>query len=122
MRQLPAHHRPDPQEHQDPGERQLQVQRRVTPSPRRYNYFIIKDGNLLYVCLAESSLKTKTAVVFLEEIKKKFKEKFTPAEIAAAKAFDMNATFAEIYKQQFVRVALSRRSSIATRTRTRRTS
>lgn len=61
-------------------------------------------------------------MVFLEEIKKKFKEKFTPAEIATAKAFDMNATFAEIYKQQFVTVRLFRHSSIATRTRIRRIS
>jgi hypothetical protein len=52
--------------------------------------------------LADSTLKVKTAVIFLEEIKKRFKEKFPPAEIAAAAAFDMNASFAEIYKQQFV--------------------
>lgn len=60
----------------------------------RYNYYIAKDGNLLYVCLADSSLKVKTAVVFLDEIKKRFKEKFPPAEIATAGAFDMNASFA----------------------------
>jgi hypothetical protein len=46
------------------------------------------------VCLADSSLKVKTAVVFLEEIKKKFREKFTPEEIASAGGMDMSASFA----------------------------
>lgn len=39
----------------------------------RYNYHIEKDGTLLFVCLADSTMKIKTAFAFLEEIRKKFK-------------------------------------------------
>lgn len=56
----------------------------------------------MFVCLADNSLKIKTAFVFLEEIKKKFKEKYSQEEIATAFAFAMNSSFSEIYKQQFV--------------------
>jgi hypothetical protein len=121
-RQLPHHYGANPQEHQDQRQHELQVQRRVILPPHRYNYYIVKDGNILYVCLADSSLKVKTAVVFLDEIKKKFKEKFPPTEIATAGAFDMNASFAEIYKQQFVTHHRLRPSSTATRTRIKRMS
>lgn len=56
----------------------------------------------MYVCLADSSLKLKTAFIFLQEIKKRFKEKYTAQEIGSANAYDMSATFTDIYKQQFV--------------------
>ena len=42
-----------------------------------YNYHIVKEGNLLFVCLADSSLKLKTAYVFLEQVRKQFHERFT---------------------------------------------
>ena len=39
----------------------------------RYNFHILKDGDLLFVCMAASNFKNKVAFAFLQEIKKKFK-------------------------------------------------
>ena len=86
----------------------------------RYLYHIKNDGNLIFVCLSDSSLKLKTAMAFLEELKKKFREKYPAEEIASAVAFAMNSTFSEIYKQQFVELYLFRPSITVTKTRTKR--
>lgn len=48
---------------------------------------------MLFVCLADSNLKLRTALAFLEEIRKKFKEKFSNEEIMVANAYDMSAAF-----------------------------
>ena len=76
-RQLPDHHRANPPKDKIAGPDQLQVQRLVTLSPRRYIYHIKKAGNLIFVCLAEHSFKLKIASMFLDEIIKKFKEKYS---------------------------------------------
>lgn len=86
----------------------------------RYIYHISKHDNLLFVCLADSSVKLKTAFIFLDEIHKKFTDKYTQDDIAHAIAFSMNSSFSEIYKQQFVLPPPLRPSSTATKTPTRR--
>jgi hypothetical protein len=60
-------------------------------------------------------VKIKTAYVFLEEIRKRFKEKYSKDEIMSAFAHGMNSSFAEIYKQQFVTDFLCRLTTTATR-------
>jgi hypothetical protein len=74
----------------------------------------------LFVCLADNNLKIKTAFVFLEEIRKKFKEKYPVEEIASAFAFGMNSSFSEIYKQQFVELLLFRLITIVTKIQIKR--
>ena len=44
----------------------------------RYNFHIFKDGQLLFVCMAAVNFKNKVAFAFLQEIKKKFRDKYTP--------------------------------------------
>lgn len=61
---------------------------------QRYNYHILKDGDLIFVCLAESSMKLKICFGFLEEIKKRFREKYSIEEIMLAKTYDMSTSFA----------------------------
>jgi len=70
----------------------------------RYNYHILKDGILVFVCLAESSMKLKVCFGFLEEIKKRFREKYSNEEIVIAKTYDMSTSFAETFKNQMVTV------------------
>lgn len=115
-RQLPHHHWANPEKHQNPRQHELQIQRLVLTPLIRYNYYIVKDGTILFVCLADSTLKIKSAVGFLEEIKKRFKEKYSAEEINSAGAFDMNISFSEIYKQQFVRIILDRHFTIIIKT------
>lgn len=43
--------------------------------------------------MAASNFKNKIAFAFLQEIKKKFREKYTIQEIMAAKDYDMSAGF-----------------------------
>lgn len=40
----------------------------------RYNFHILKEGVLLFVCMASATFKNKVAFAFLQELKKKFKE------------------------------------------------
>lgn len=68
----------------------------------RYNFHIFKDGQLLFVCMAAVNFKNKVAFAFLQEIKKKFREKYSNEEIMAAKGHDMSSSFSEIYKNQIV--------------------
>jgi hypothetical protein len=65
-------------------------------------------------------MKVKTAFIFLEDIKKKFREKYSKDEIDNSTAFSMNSSFSEIFKQQFVVPSRPRPFSTATRTPTRR--
>lgn len=52
--------------------------------------------------MAVSSFKSKLAFAFLQDIKKKFKDKYSIEEIMQAKAYDLSAGFAEIFKNQIV--------------------
>jgi hypothetical protein len=67
-----------------------------------FTYHIKKNGNLVFVCLTDITFKLKVASMFLDEIVKKFKEKYSAEEIASAFAYGMNSSFSEIYKQQIV--------------------
>ena len=49
----------------------------------------------------------KTAFIFLDEIRKKFKEKYTQADIMQANMLSLNHSFSEIFKQQFVYLILN---------------
>lgn len=59
----------------------------------RYNFHIMKDGQILYICMAAANFKNKVAFAFLQEIKKKFREKYSNEEIMGAKDYDMSAGF-----------------------------
>ena len=50
--------------------------------------------------MAESSMKLKICFGFLEEIKKRFKEKYSDEEILSAKTYDMSTSFADTFKNQ----------------------
>jgi uncharacterized protein with von Willebrand factor type A (vWA) domain len=56
--------------------------------------------------MAASNFKNKVAFAFLQEIKKKFKEKYNMEDIKLARAFDMSASFSEIYKNQIVNLLI----------------
>lgn len=66
---------------------------------------------MLYVCMAATGFRNKVAFAFLQEIKKKFKDKYSNEDIMAAKDYDMNASFSEIYKNQIVTPILSLRTT-----------
>lgn len=68
----------------------------------RYNFHILKDMELLVVCMATANFKNKVAFSFLQEINKKFREKYSKEEIQSARDFDMSAGFSDIYKSQIV--------------------
>lgn len=53
----------------------------------------MKDGQILYICMAAANFKNKVAFAFLQEIKKKFREKYSNEEIMGAKDYDMSAGF-----------------------------
>lgn len=72
--------------------------------------------------MAAVNFKNKVAFAFLQEIKKKFRDKYTPEEIAAAKDYDMNSSFSEIYKNQIVPMPSPRTSTTARRSRITRIS
>ena len=72
--------------------------------------------------MAAVNFKNKVAFAFLQEIKKKFRDKYTPEEIAAAKDYDMNSSFSEIYKNQIVPMPSPRISTTARRSRITRIS
>jgi hypothetical protein len=65
--------------------------------------------------MAASNFKNKTAFAFLQEIRKRFRDKYSAEQIEAAKDFDMNATFSDIYKSQMVLISTRRTSSTATK-------
>ena len=76
---------------------------------------------MLFVCMANATFKNKVAFAFLQEIRKRFRERYSNEEILHAKDFDMSASFADTFKTQVVPLASRRCSSTATRARTRRT-
>jgi len=47
-------------------------------------------------------MKLKICFGFLEEIKKRFREKYSNEEIMIAKTYDMSTSFAETFKNQMV--------------------
>jgi len=55
--------------------------------------------------MADVAFTAKLAFAFLEELKGKFKEKFTNEEISVAQAHSLSSTFAPIYKNLVVELA-----------------
>jgi hypothetical protein len=47
-------------------------------------------------------MKLKVCFGFLEEIKKRFREKYSNEEIMLARTYDMSTSFAETFKNQMV--------------------
>ena len=86
----------------------------------RYSYHILKDGALLFVCLSDSGLKVRNAFAFLEELRKKFREKYSNEEIAVAKKYEFSASFSEIFQAQVVIVLRCRWYLMASVRRTRK--
>ncbi len=68
----------------------------------RYNFHILKDDILLFVCMAGIDVKNKTAFAFLQDVKRRFKEKYTEEEILGAKDYDMSAGFSDVFKELIV--------------------
>ncbi len=52
--------------------------------------------------MVSAAFKNKVAFAFLQEVKKKFREKYSNEEIMRANDYDMSAGFSEIYKNLIV--------------------
>jgi hypothetical protein len=63
---------------------------------------VLRDGVLSFVCMADVAFTAKLAFAFLDELKGKFKEKFTNEEISVAQAHTLSSSFAATYKNLVV--------------------
>lgn len=82
---------------------------------------MLRDGVLSFVCMADVTVSHKLTFGFLEELKGKFKEKFTNEEISVAKALGLSNAFAPTYKNLVVTAVVQlRTSTTATKKRIRR--
>ena len=54
--------------------------------------------------MAGTSFRNKSAFAFLQDVRKKFRERYSDEEILKARDYDMSAGFSEIYKNLIVTV------------------
>ncbi len=52
--------------------------------------------------MAAVGMKNKAAFAFLQELKKKFRERYPVEDIKVAKDYDMSASFSDTYKSLIV--------------------
>jgi hypothetical protein len=52
--------------------------------------------------MAAVGMKNKAAFAFLQELKKKFRERYPVEDIRVAKDYDMSASFSDTYKSLIV--------------------
>ena len=56
--------------------------------------------------MAGTNFRNKSAFAFLQDVRKKFRERYSDEEILKARDYDMSAGFSEIYKNLIVTVSL----------------
>lgn len=55
--------------------------------------------------MAGTNFRNKSAFAFLQDVRKKFRERYSDEEILKARDYDMSAGFSEIYKNLIVIVS-----------------
>ena len=70
----------------------------------RYYFHYLNDEGISYMCLCESEYPKETAFVFLEDLKEKFFNKFTPSDVEREKAYSkfFSETFNPILKERMI--------------------